>query len=60
VSVTSGSRVAAAKVRRFGPGHFVADTTLTAGRWHVAFRAVTRDGRVLRGYADVDVRQKGP
>jgi putative copper export protein len=60
VSVWSGERVATMKVRRFGPGHFVADTTLTAGRWHVAFRAVTASGAVLRGYADEDVRAKGP
>jgi len=33
--------------RRFSPGHFVADTTLSSGDWTFFFRATARDGTVL-------------
>lgn len=34
-------------VRRFGPGHFIGDADLPAGRWEVAIRATARDGTPL-------------
>ena len=32
---------------RLSPGHFVANTTLSAGDWRFAIRATTKDGRTL-------------
>jgi copper transport protein len=35
-------------VRRFGPGHFIGDATLTEGAWEIEVIAATADGQVLR------------
>lgn len=39
-------------VERFSPGHFVANTTLEAGDWHVDLVATTKDGASLTGAYD--------
>lgn len=35
-------------VRRFGPGHFIADARLGPGEWRLEFGATARDGSVLQ------------
>jgi copper transport protein len=35
-------------VRRFGPGHFIGDATLSAGAWDIEVTATTADGQVLK------------
>ncbi len=35
-------------VRRFGPGHFIGDATLTGGTWEIEVTAATADGQVLK------------
>jgi nitrogen fixation protein FixH len=35
-------------VRRFGPGHFIADARLGAGAWRLEITATARDGSVLQ------------
>ena len=35
-------------VRRFGPGHFVADATFPAGTWNLEFSGTAKDGTTLR------------
>jgi copper transport protein len=42
-----GSAPAALRATRFGPGHFVADVNLTAGRWIFDVRATTEAGDTL-------------
>lgn len=42
-------------VRRFGPGHFIGDATLTEGTWDIEVTASTADGRVLRARYQVRV-----
>jgi hypothetical protein len=37
---------------RFSPGHFVANTTLEAGDWHVDLVATTKDGASITGAYD--------
>ncbi|MGZ5327986.1 MAG: copper resistance CopC/CopD family protein [Actinomycetota bacterium] len=37
---------------RFSPGHFVANTTLEAGDWHIDLVATTKDGASLTGAYD--------
>jgi nitrogen fixation protein FixH len=37
---------------RFDPGHFAANTVLTAGRWRFTITAVARDGSVYHAYFD--------
>ncbi|MGH2727194.1 MAG: hypothetical protein ACRDKS_09490, partial [Actinomycetota bacterium] len=44
------------EVRRFGPGHFVADATLAAGDWRFAFSGVLPGGTEVRGCFDDAVR----
>lgn len=42
-------------VRRFGPGHFIGDATLTEGIWDLEVTVSTADGRVLRARYQVRV-----
>ena len=43
-------------VRRFGPGHFVADATLEAGRWRFAFAGTVAEGQQVRGCFQEQIR----
>jgi len=40
-------------VRRFGPGHFVADATLGPGTWDLVFAATAASGDPLGGHLEV-------
>jgi copper transport protein len=42
-------------VRRFGPGHFIADATLSQGTWNIEVTAATADGQVLKARFTVRV-----
>ena len=42
-------------VTRFSPGHFVANTTLEAGDWHIDLVATTKDGGSLTGAYDQSI-----
>jgi len=42
-------------VRRFGPGHFVADETFPAGTWNLEFSGTAKDGTTLRAPLTVRV-----
>ena len=42
-------------VRRFGPGHFIADATFPAGTWNLEFAGTSKDGRALRAPLTVRV-----
>ncbi len=43
-------------VRRFGPGHFIGDATLTAGDWEIAVTVTARDGSGLQARVVVHLR----
>jgi hypothetical protein len=44
------------EVRRFGPGHFVADATLEQGRWRFAFQGVGPGGETVGGCFEETIR----
>lgn len=46
----SGTPPAALPVRRFGPGHFIADAKMSVGDWQLDIAATTSDGTILRGH----------
>lgn len=46
---SAGEQATPFTVRRFGPGHFVADAELTARTWRFDFAASTPDGGSIRG-----------
>lgn len=52
VVTPSGGTPQLVDVTRFSPGHFVANTTLDAGAWHVDLVATTKDGGALTGAYD--------
>jgi copper transport protein len=43
-------------VRRFGPGHFIADATLGPGDWRIDIMVVAADGAVLQARLPVHLR----
>jgi copper transport protein len=43
-------------VRRFGPGHFIADATLGAGDWQIDVAATASDGAILQARFPVHLR----
>src|SRR5262249_11493004 len=43
-------------VRRFGPGHFIADATLGAGDWQIDVAATASDGTILQARFPVHLR----
>lgn len=43
---------------RFSPGHFVANTTMAPGRWHIDVLATTGDGGALTGAYDQTIGQE--
>jgi copper transport protein len=49
----SGSTPITPPVRRFGPGHFIADTQLAAGDWRLDIVATTEGGEVLEAHLTV-------
>ncbi len=51
----SGERIEF-EVRRFGPGHFVADATLGAGGWRIAFQGVDPGGEAVSGCFEEKIR----
>jgi copper transport protein len=42
-------------VRRFGPGHFIADAAFPAGTWNLVFTGTSKDGRTLQAPLTVRV-----
>ena len=43
-------------VRRFGPGHFIADATLGAGDWQIDVAATASDGAIFQARFPVHLR----
>jgi len=50
-----GEAPRALPVRRFGPGHFIADATLAAGTWNFEFAGVPKSGGAIRAAVAVRV-----
>ncbi len=50
-----GQTPRALPVRRFGPGHFIADATFPGGTWNLEFSGISKDGRTLRAPLTVRV-----
>ncbi|MEO8476691.1 MAG: copper resistance protein CopC [Actinomycetota bacterium] len=58
IATQAGSAPQVLDTTRFSPGHFVANSTLAPGRWHIDVLATTEDGGVLTGAYDQTIGQE--